>query len=369
MEPRYTNAMRKTQKDIASDLGISLVTVSRALNGKGYVSDEMKRRIFDYARQTNYVPHRASQVLVRNKTRRLALFSSSLPSYFWDEIRKGVSTAGNYLQAFDFDVQYYCIPDLDTEAYIRRLRSELRKGLDALALVNQPIYDMDSIYALVKKSGIPYVTFNVDAPGRRGLCYIGADYVAGGRLAAEVIGTALRFCSAPVALVIADDVVKEPNAANVDLNADRLVGFLDVMNARFPGIRCDVQYLRPNLRMNRGNDAIDKLLKANKGRVNAVYLIPALNARFLEALEKSDYRETVNIVHDLDQSALHYLDNHLLSAVIYQDPFLQGYYTVKTLEHIVESGIREPMKTIEIASNAVFAENKAAMCNHFDFIE
>lgn len=361
--------MRITQKDIARDLGISLVTVSRAFNGRGYVSEDMKRRILDYARKSRYVPHRASQVLVRNKTRRLALFSSSLPAYFWDEIRKGIEAAGNYLRGFDFDVQYHCIADFDTEAYVRSLRSALRKGLDALAIVNQPIFDMDAIYAIVEKSGVPYVTFNVDSPDRRGLCYIGTDYVAGGRLAADVIGTALRFCGDPLVLVVADSEGKRKDAGSVNLNADRLAGFQDVIRTRFPQVRCDVQYIKTSLRTDAENDDILRLLGAKKGRAKAVYLIPAINPRFLNALEKADYRETVNVVHDLDLSAMHYLDKHLLSAVIYQNPFLQGFYTVKTLEHIVEAGIREPLEPIEIVSNVVFAENKAVTGNHFDFIE
>ena len=364
----YTAPVRVTQAEIARKLGISLVTVSRALNGRGYVSEQMKRRILDFAHQSRYVPHRASQVLVRNKMRRLAIFSSSLPTYFWDEIRKGIEVAGDHIRAFDFEVQYHCIPDFDTEAYLYCLRAELRAGLDALAIVNQPIYDMDAIFAVVQESGVPYVTFNVDAPGRRGLCYIGADYTAGARLAAEVIGTALRFRDEPVTLVIADNRITRVDPSHVNLNADRLAGFQDVVRARFPRMRCDVQYVETGLQADASNDQIVDLLNARKGRVNAVYLIPAINPAFLDALEKAEYRNTVNVVHDLDTSALHHLDTHLLTAVIHQNPILQGYLTVKILEHVVESGNREPMQDVEIASNVVFAENKQVTRNYFDFI-
>jgi LacI family transcriptional regulator len=328
----------------------------------------MKRRVLDYARQNGYVPHRASQVLVRNKMRRLALFSSSLPIYVWDDIRKGVEVAGDQIRDFDFEVQYHPIPDFDTDAYVRCVRDELRTGLDALAIVNQPIFDMDAIYEVVQESGVPYVTFNVDAPGRRGLCYIGADYVAGGRLAAEVIGTALRLCGDATVLVIADNEIKRKDPAHVNLNADRLAGFQDVVRARFPHIRCDVQYVETGLQVNAENDQIVDLLNTKKGTANAVYLIPAINPPFLDALEKADYRNSVNVVHDMDTSALHHLDRHLLTAVIYQNLILQGYLTVKILEHIVESGIGEPMQPVEIASNVVFAENKEVTRNYFDFI-
>jgi hypothetical protein len=110
------------------------------------------------------------------------------------------------------------------------------------------------------------------------------------------------------------------------------------------------------------------LLAMKKDTVNAVYLIPAINPPFLDALEKADYRTSINLVHDMDTSALHHLDGHLLTAVIYQNLILQGYLTVKILEHTVESGITEPMQPVEIASNVVFAENKEVTRSYFDFL-
>lgn len=197
--------MRITQKDISRKLGVSLITVSRALNGTGYVSKELRERILRYARENSYVPHRASQVLVRNRTHRVAMFSSSLPTYFWGDIRKGMSVAAEQIRAFDYDVRYHTVAEADSRAYIRKLRREIKEGAEAIAFVNQRIYDMDTIFGIADRAGIPYVTFNVDAPGSKRLCYIGSDYRAGGRLAAEFIGKALTFKPAARVLVITED--------------------------------------------------------------------------------------------------------------------------------------------------------------------
>lgn len=361
--------MRITQKDIAERLGISLVTVSRVLNGKGNVSDEMRKQVEGFARENGYVPHRASQVLVRNKTRRVALFSSTLPVYFWDGIRKGVEIAADHLRPFDFDVHYHSIPDYDTAAYVDRIQSEVANGVSAIALVNQPIFDMDAVYATVQQSGVPYVTFNVDAPDRRGLCYIGTDYVAGGRLAAEFIATSLRFKENPVVLIIADNRSKQGNSHGVDLNADRLRGFLDVVRRRFPRLRCDVQYVETGLQANANNRHIVDLLTRKKLEVDATYLIPAINPQFLDALAQVSYGDQINVVHDLDPSAQFHLDRYLVTAVIHQNPVLQGYYTVKMLEKILELGVTEPLESLEIAYNVVLAENKAATRNSFELME
>jgi len=65
--------MGLTQKEIARNLGISYMTVNRALNNNGYVSKELREKILSYANEMGYEPHRASQVLVRNTTRNIAL--------------------------------------------------------------------------------------------------------------------------------------------------------------------------------------------------------------------------------------------------------------------------------------------------------
>ena len=46
-----------TMKDIATDLGVSVATVSRALKDSPRISIEQRERIKQYARQHNYYPH------------------------------------------------------------------------------------------------------------------------------------------------------------------------------------------------------------------------------------------------------------------------------------------------------------------------
>ena len=96
-----------TQKEIADALDLPLITVHRALNNSGYVSKELKGRILAYAREVRYVPHKASQVLKRNKVRKIAVFSSSLPRYFWNDIRTGISIGAEQIQPLNYRVNYH----------------------------------------------------------------------------------------------------------------------------------------------------------------------------------------------------------------------------------------------------------------------
>jgi LacI family transcriptional regulator len=359
--------MGVTQKDIAEALQVSLITVHRALNGSGYVSRELKERILAYARDVRYVPHKASQILLRNKVRKIAIFSSALPHYFWNDIRTGITIAAEQIQALNYQVTYRTIAERNSRLYLRRLREEIADGVEAIAIVNQWIFDMESIIALIGRKGIPYVTLNVDAPDSGRLCYIGPDYREGGRLAAEYIGKTLLFKKNPRMLVITTPVETPEDSNTPDINHLRYEGFLSVMQRHFGHVSHEVGYLTTDIRSKEVGRQITDLLASRKARVDAIYFIPAYNAQFIQALEKSDRGETVIVLHDLESASNHYLERNLLTAVIDQNPILQGYYAVKILENMLESGHPPDRKQITITHSLLLNENKNLYKNHYLF--
>ena len=347
--------MRITQKELARELGISLITVSRAFNNSGYVSQKLKKRIFEYAKEKSYVPHRASQILLRNKIRNIVLFSSSTPDYFWSDIQKGILSAAAHIKPFNYDVRYHLVPDYDSAYYIGLLRKEIENGLDAAAFVYQWMYDMDTIISLVEQAGIPYILFNVDNPKTSRMCYIGTDYRSGGLLAANFIGKALAIKDKPRVLVIGI-IENFDGTIGRFLNSERLRGFIDEIQVSYPEIECCLEFL-DSMAVESLQTQIHCFLKKHDGLVDAVYCIPAVNKLFLSALEQFNYRRTITLIHDIDTSAPGYLDTGLLTAVVYQDPVQQGYSAVRIMENILESKMHGRQNDVQIAYNLIFKEN------------
>ncbi|HEY9595042.1 MAG TPA: substrate-binding domain-containing protein [Spirochaetia bacterium] len=347
-----------TQKDIAEALKISLITVHRALNGTGYVSPQLREKILAYARKARYVPHKASKVLLRNRTRKIALFSSSLPHYFWSDIRTGITIAAEQIAGFNYEVTYRTIPERNSRAYLARLNEALDDGAEAVGLVNQWIYDMKALIAAVERRGVPWVTLNVDAPQSSRLCYIGPDYPAGGRLAAEYIGSSLLFRSEPHVLVITTPAEVPPDFAAPDINRLRYEGFRAVMEKRFPRISHEVGHISTDMRSRDVGRQIEELVRSRRRETCALYFIPAYNTQLMDVLEREPLRETVIVLHDLDSSSHHFLEENLGAAVIYQNPVLQGYYAVKMLESVLETGRPPERKTINITHSVLLNENK-----------
>lgn len=65
-----------TLKDIAAEAGVSMMTVSNVLNGRGSVSQEMSRRIFEIAQRLNYRPNHVARSLRARETKTLGVVVS-----------------------------------------------------------------------------------------------------------------------------------------------------------------------------------------------------------------------------------------------------------------------------------------------------
>ena len=82
---------RTKLKDIADKLGISITTVSRALNNKTDINEETKMEVLELARQLDYRPNSLAISLRRNKT--VPLVGVILPiinHYFFATVLKGI---------------------------------------------------------------------------------------------------------------------------------------------------------------------------------------------------------------------------------------------------------------------------------------
>jgi LacI family transcriptional regulator len=376
--------MSITQKEIARDLGLSYLTVNRALNNTGYVAEATREKIFAYAKKKNYQPHRASQALVRKRPVRLAVFSSTLSSYFWDDVEQGVQCAEERFSDFNYVVSYFRIPEGDTDAYLRRLRRELKLGLDGAAFVYQRCFDMEKIIRTMGNT--PFIFYNADKAPSGGpdlpaarRAYVGPKFGKGGALAAGFIGNALSLhgparvdaVRREARVLVISAFEDAPDTDNSNIITGRREGFLRVMRARYPQISCDLVHI-PHV--HRAEDILQPLretLAKFEGRVGAVYFIPPFNGEFLEALSTFNYRSAVTVVHDVDSAALRSLESGVLTAAVYQDPFLQGYAAVCTLQRIVESRAYTPalapVSDVEINHTLVFRENMEIVRNHYIF--
>jgi LacI family transcriptional regulator len=298
----------------------------------------------------------ASQILVRNKTRRITVFTPSFPAYFWDDIKKGAYSAGEYIKPLNYEVRYHRMPDYDTDAFVRIVKKEIESGLDAAAFPHSWQYNMKEIVNPLDKEGIPYVFLNVDSGETKRVCYIGSNYLAGGKLAANFIGKSLSMKKESALLVIGMTEPAGCTSDGQDINQKRIEGFMEVMRSQHPSVSCITRFIHRAPDMDPAPQ-IREILENHEKKVDAVYFVPAFNDIFVENLERFDYRGAITVLHDITEPVLRRLKTDILTAAVYQEPVLQGYMAVKVLEDILETRRRDQRQDIEIAHTLIFKEN------------
>jgi LacI family transcriptional regulator len=74
---------RPTAQDLAEQLGVSVATVSRALNGQPYVKRETRERVERAAREAGYQPNILARALRREETKLIGLIVPDVSSEFF----------------------------------------------------------------------------------------------------------------------------------------------------------------------------------------------------------------------------------------------------------------------------------------------
>lgn len=165
-------------KDIAADLGISAVTVSKVLRGKPDVGEETRKRVLQRVREVNYQPNLLARGLASGKSQTVGLIVPDLLHTFFAEFAKGLK-AGLRRRGYQL-----ILASAEEEPQLEReeIDTLLARGVDALLLATcQPEED-----ALASLAGIQVPCVLVDrALPASGRPFVGTNDVVAGRLATE----------------------------------------------------------------------------------------------------------------------------------------------------------------------------------------
>lgn len=165
-------------KDIAADLGVSAVTVSKVLRGKPDVGEETRRRVLERVREVNYQPNLLARGLASGKSQTVGLIVPDLLHTFFAEFAKGLK-AGLRKRGYQL-----ILASAEEEPELEReeIDTLLARGVDALLLATcQP--EEDALASLVGVT-VPCVLVDRALP-QSGRPFVGTDDVAAGRMATE----------------------------------------------------------------------------------------------------------------------------------------------------------------------------------------
>ena len=170
--------MPTTMKDIARDLGVSVVTVSKVLRNHEDISEATRKRVLDRVKELDYTPNLAARGLVTGKTYLVGLVVPDLLHPFFAQVAKSLSKA--------LLKKGYCLTistsEEDAELEKHEINRLLGRRLDALVIASSSTNP--SVFERIQRQGLPFVLIDRNFPELHAN-YVGADDEAIGVLATE----------------------------------------------------------------------------------------------------------------------------------------------------------------------------------------
>lgn len=179
-----TDRGRPTMADVARELGVAKITVSRALSNHSTVKESTRALIRETAERMGYRLNVSARNLRQQRTRTIAVVIEMTPSH--ERLMSEpypLLLLGGILQELTAAGQNMVLTTID-------LFLQAPPSADGVILLGQGVHD--DAAAVIEATGLPYVVWGAEH-GPPGRIVVGSDNRAGGRLAAgHLLGRGCR---------------------------------------------------------------------------------------------------------------------------------------------------------------------------------
>jgi LacI family transcriptional regulator len=171
---------RISMKDIAQDLRVSIVTVSKALRNQNDISAATRQRVLDRAVELNYMPNLAARTLATQRSYIIGFVVPDLMISFFAEISKGVAER---LAPLGYHVVITHSQE-DPEIEKPEIERLLARQIDGLLIASAQRRPDKDLFKSLEGRHVPYVLIDRVLPGLRSN-YVGVNDESIGELATE----------------------------------------------------------------------------------------------------------------------------------------------------------------------------------------
>ncbi len=173
-------AMAVTMMDIARDVKVSVVTVSKVLRNQGRISAATRKRVLRRARELHYQMNWVARSLVTRRTFTIGLLLPDFTHPFFAEIARAVAQAVRP-HGYHVIISY---SEEDPKLELSEADSLLARQVDGLIIASaQPVRCL-ALFQRIQRRKVPYVLIDRPIAGLQA-SFVGVDNRAVGRLATE----------------------------------------------------------------------------------------------------------------------------------------------------------------------------------------
>jgi LacI family transcriptional regulator len=172
--------MAVTMSDIARDLNVSVVTVSKVLRNKGKISEQTRQRVLQRSRELNYQPNLIARSLVTRRTFTIGLLLPDFTHPFFAQIAKSVAQTMRS-RGYHVLISYF---EEDPQIELSEGQALLSRHVDGLILASAQSDGRCEFFKHIHGRNTPLVLIDRAVPNLRA-SFVGVDHTGIGRMATE----------------------------------------------------------------------------------------------------------------------------------------------------------------------------------------
>ncbi|MEX0927819.1 MAG: LacI family DNA-binding transcriptional regulator [Balneolales bacterium] len=174
-----------TLKQIAEELGLSTMTVSRAINNRSNVVESTRQRVLEAANRMGYTPNYVAKSLVSSKTFTIGLVIPEITHSFFPDVIRGIEDV-TYLSDYQLILTHASEQADREKKAIKTLQAKRVDGI-LISLV-QSIENYNLYKDFIKRSNIPLVFFDRCVEGIGASCVSTNDEMSAYQITRHLIG-------------------------------------------------------------------------------------------------------------------------------------------------------------------------------------
>lgn len=262
-----------TIKDVAREAGVSISTVSNALNGVEVLKPATRERILEVAKQLNYIPDMNGRCLKAGKTKVIGLFVPDMDPAYYGSISNSIFQE---CQKEGYELQIFI-----SHQSAAMMKNLLGKRVDGAIILNDEIKE-EHVHTIVEAE-VPVVFLDREVCGKKAASVLFDSYHDGAMAAQYLLDRGFTRLGYILGI-----------AGNYD-DRKRYEGYRDTIEAA--GCKLEDKYIwRGDFERKQAHDAVQHFLETKESLPEAVFAANDLSAiGCMEALQKVQIR----IPHDI----------------------------------------------------------------------
>ena len=336
---------RTTIYDIAEEFKVSASTITRALNGKAGVSEELRQQIMNRAAEMGYRTNRLAKSLTRGKIKIGVIINNRFPEFHM-QVAEGAKRAAEELADFNVQGEYVLLPRADLRNSVNReARRMADEGFDGIIFVPSGHYPHDDMVDELINRNIAVGTVIVQSNNPKVVFSVYPNSMRAGMLAADLFNIN--------GMKAGDEFMVAIGFEHLDIHQDCINGFKS--RAEHYGYRISSvvrHYDEPEVAYQLVKQSLIEM-----PTIKGIYSGTALTVPICRAVEELGLKDIRVVGTEITKDLLPYMENGTAIATLFQDPFQQGKKAFKAMYEYLENGAVKGGREIEINPKIVLPSN------------